>query len=142
MNYMREVAQMLGVELGEEFELKKGIGDIYRYKLTSDGLVTFSPNSERWYEGNKLLVDLLLGKDEVWETHKPILNEKEKEYLSNVIKPFRDTVKRIVKVYDFGKEFISIDLERGEIQLPYFEPDTMYKGMEIYKDYTLEELGL
>lgn len=25
---------------------------------------------------------------------------------------------------------------------PCFEKDTMYKGMEAYKEYTLEELGL
>lgn len=34
MNYMAEVAKMLGVELGEEFESRG-----YTYKLTEDGLV-------------------------------------------------------------------------------------------------------
>ena len=39
MNYMKEVAKMLGVKLEEEFELKKGIDDIYRFKLSRIGLV-------------------------------------------------------------------------------------------------------
>ena len=92
MNYMKEVAKMLGVKLEEEFELKKGIDDIYRFKLSRVGLVYFAPSTQSWHEGNKLLVDLLLGKDEILKANNSILDEKEKEYLSNIIKPFRDRV--------------------------------------------------
>lgn len=49
-----------------------------------------------------------------------ILNEAERQYLSAVIRPFRDQVQSITK----------------------FEDSTMYKGMELGKEYTLEELGL
>ena len=139
MNYMEQVAQMLGVELEEEFKIS--IAGEYRFKLMEDGLVFFDTEIKSW-EYAYDLTDLLSGRVEIIKLPKQILTDKEKEYLSNVIKPFRDTVKRIVKGYDFGKEFICIELERGEIQLPYFEPDTMYKGMEIYKQYTLEDLGL
>lgn len=77
------------------------------------------------------------------ELIKEILNEKEKEYLNNVIKPFRNRVTYIKKCGDKFKGFISIGIEDDtNICLPYFEIDTMYQGMESYKKYTLSELGL
>lgn len=75
----------------------------------------------------------------------PILDEAEKRYLKAVIKPFRDKVKYMLK-NSSNKEFISIVLEDKErkeyFNFPYFKKGTMYKGMEINKRYTLEELGL
>ena len=82
------------------------------------------------------------------QEYKPqILDEKEKEYLSAVIKPFRKDVECIEKSYflsDLGhREYIRIYLQNYEIlSLPSFEATTMYKGMEEGKCYTLEELGL
>lgn len=73
---------------------------------------------------------------------KPILDEKEKEYLSAVIKPFRDKVKCISKVFPLD-ECIKIAIRGSStIIFPYFKKGTMYKGMEIDKEYTLKELGL
>ncbi len=72
-----------------------------------------------------------------------MLDEKEKEYLNNLIKPFRDKVTSIQKHGSTFKEYIKIGIENdADINLPYFEIDTMYKGMKIYKEYTLTELGL
>lgn len=34
------------------------------------------------------------------------------------------------------------DNTRGVINLPSFKPNTMYKGMKLDKDYTLDELNL
>lgn len=79
------------------------------------------------------------------EAKEPILNEAEKNYLSAVIEPFRDKVKYISKQKNFDKlmEFIHIDLSDGDVaDFPNFKADTMYKGMEVDKDYTLQELGL
>lgn len=70
-----------------------------------------------------------------------ILDEKEKEYLSNIVKPFRNKVKHIKKV-SCTDEYIKIVLSGEVINLPLFEKDTMYKGMENNKNYTLEELGI
>lgn len=71
-----------------------------------------------------------------------ILDDVEKEYLRNVIKPFRNKVKCIAKIsYDY-KEYIVIDLVEDSIYLPHFKKNTMYKCMETNKRYTLEELGL
>ena len=152
MNYMKQAAKMLGVEIGEEFELKKDIGDIYRFKIMLDGLFTFSPITEDWHEGNKLLVDLLLGNNEIVKIPQPILDEKEKEYLINIIKPFRNCVTSVTKRNYFNSyeiEYISvtyvdrlIDNSTYIFSLPNFKEGTMYKGMKAGKHYTLEELGL
>lgn len=82
-----------------------------------------------------------------------ILDEKEKQYLQNVIKPFRDRVKSIAKQNDTDSyEYISIGVsypinkrngcDTDYIWLPSFERGVMYKNMEVEKKYTLEELGL
>lgn len=75
-----------------------------------------------------------------------ILSDKEKEYLSAVIKPFRDNVEYITKFKDrvLNEEFIGIACKGAHdfIAFPNFKCDTMYKGMERDKNYTLEELGL
>lgn len=76
---------------------------------------------------------------------KEILDEEEKEYLSAVIRPFKDRVDYIAK-QGCEKEYIKIELKNENywewFSLPYFEKDTMYKGMELDKKYTLKELGL
>ena len=73
-----------------------------------------------------------------------ILDEKEKEYLSAVIKPFRNDVEYIEKrIFSTGAEYIRICLTEDEtVNFPNFKRGTMYKGMEANKCYTLEELGL
>lgn len=76
------------------------------------------------------------------EEYKPlILTEKEKAYLSAVIKPFREEVKTIKKAS--FEEDEQLQISNGDIVMAfqYFEKGTMYKGMEAYKEYTLEELG-
>lgn len=78
----------------------------------------------------------------LFEREEEILDETEKRYLSNVIKPFRDKVKAIKKI-SYSREFIRIYIKEDEPTiLPYFEKGTMYKGMKENKEYTLKELGL
>lgn len=88
------------------------------------------------------------------EYKEPILDEAEKTYLREVIRPFRCYVKYISKetafienrcrikivVKQFVKKSYDGDLEEWII-LPSFKGD-MYKGMELGRKYTLEELGL
>lgn len=76
------------------------------------------------------------------EEYKPnILEEKEKEYLAAVIKPFRERIECVKKIVH-KREFLKIFLEDESIAFPYFEKGTMYKGMEEGRGYTLEDLGL
>lgn len=79
----------------------------------------------------------------IYKREEPILDDKEKEYLSNLIRPFRDRIKYIVKMpICEEKELIFINLKNDTSYLPNFKKDTMYKNMEEDKEYTLEELGL
>ena len=79
------------------------------------------------------------------EAKEPVLDEVEREYLSAVIKPFRKMIAYIVKAQDFddGKQCIRIILQNGDgMHFPYLDDDAMYKGMEVNKEYSLEELDL
>ena len=79
------------------------------------------------------------------EAKEPVLDDVEKEYLSAVIKPFRKMIAYIVKAQDFddGKQCIRIILQNGDgMHFPYLDDDAMYKGMEVNKEYSLEELDL
>lgn len=79
------------------------------------------------------------------ECKEPILTDSEREYLSAVIKPFRGKVSHIVKIHSKVDtyEYICICVNGYEVMFfPKFEENTMYKGMEPNKCYTLQELGL
>jgi len=70
-----------------------------------------------------------------------VLDKIEKEYLLNFIKPFRNRVVSISKWQVNNKKKICIKLDNEKIMLPKFSRD-MYRGMEPFKNYSLEELGL
>lgn len=81
----------------------------------------------------------------VYETETEILDKAEKRYLRGIIVPFKDKVICIRKSKNLIEtlEYIAIELKGdSSICLPYFEPNTMYKGMKLDKKYTLKELGL
>ena len=133
------------------------IGEIIGFNICNDITVNF-PSQHGWIglEKELVLVDKkkffkrlpndFTGTIEVengYIVEKEILDDKEREYLSNVIKPFWDKVKYIIKFDCLQEEYISIVLLNDKrIDLPCFKKGTMYKGMEIEEDYTLEELGL
>ena len=59
---MEQVAQMLGVEIGEEFILNDDIS--IRHKLSLDGLFFYNKVTHEWVENNEFIYCLLslLGK--------------------------------------------------------------------------------
>lgn len=75
---------------------------------------------------------------------KPILTDEEREYLKAFLKPFKNEIRSIYKSISeyYEKEDLTIELKADIIRLPYFEKGTMYKCMEVGKDYTLDELGI
>lgn len=76
----------------------------------------------------------------------PILDDAEKKYLSEVIKPFLSKIKYIAKFKSAcseDKQYIHIGFYEGDgLTFPYFKENSMYKGMELNKAYTLKELRL
>lgn len=143
-NKMKDVAELLGVELEEEFKIYGWDGF---YKITELGLERYV-KGRSWMMDPIMLIDLIKGTAKITKIPTPILTEKEKDYLSAVIKPFRDRISYIVKCNELYGEYVEIDLrcysdETDErTMLPFFERGTMYKGMATNKRYTLKELGL
>ena len=142
-NKMKEVAKLLGVELNSDFNLKDSS---FTYRLTERGLDSRYMNNLKWYPSG-MLEDLLIGNYQIIRKPRSILEPAEKKYLSAVIKPFRSKVYAIAK-YDDGDDnyYIQIMIKQNVyfeyIDLPYFKKGTMYKGMELKKEYTVEQLGL
>lgn len=116
---------------------------IYLYKENED--ICFSDTCiEKCLNGR----DLNYG---TWELYKePILNKTEKEYLSNIIKPFKNKVYYIVKytISFYDGDFIQICVKSNRnnvyqyINFPAFIRDSMYKNMKLCYKYSLKELGL
>lgn len=86
---------------------------------------------------------------EIVYERKETLDDVEREYLSNALKPFRCRVISIEKAKKYSnKEYIYVELttdnpvENDCMIFPDFKKGTMYKDMETDKKYTLEELGL
>ena len=84
---------------------------------------------------------------------KPILNDSEKKYLESALRPFKDRIGYIAIInWADGKACClrlraRIDPEEStrstnSMSFPPFDEGTMYKGMEIEKHYTPEDLGL
>ncbi len=84
------------------------------------------------------------------EVQDPILDEAERKYLSGVIRPFRKetAIIRIKKHKSIFENCEEIGIDTFYIgcghttNLPPFKKGTMYKNMELNKEYLLEELGL
>ena len=74
-----------------------------------------------------------------------ILDEVEKRYLTEVIRPFRKRIQFIQKKKEITEinPYIRIVCEDNDkLVFPYITDNSMYKGMEVNKKYTLKELGL
>lgn len=104
-----------------------------------------SDGNSSWINHKELFSNTFLNQEV--EIEGSILNDKEKEYLRAVIKPFK--VRYIYKTHTLiNDDYIVIKIDRkdcdcsSEIQLPNFKANTMYKNMKLDKKYTLEELGL
>lgn len=143
MNYMEQVAQMLGVELGEEFRIRKGNNSIKKdtFYLTKGGM--YKNGSE--FPVGSLWDGILAGYCEIVKIPKQILTKKEEEYLSYVLRPFKDTIKYIYKFTCMNGDYEVIAAVRtgyGDLVFPPFKKGTMYQGMEICRHYTIDELGL
>lgn len=130
----------------EEFEqwVNKNCENTSCKNCTFKNVMCTGPNS--WVVNKGLFSDKFLNQEIEIEIEIEILDEVEKEYLTNVIKPFRNKIDYIIKRRTLNGEsdYIVMSLNKGGelFILPYFKHDTMYKGMNFGKQYTLEDLGL
>lgn len=138
-NKMKEVAKLLGVEMDKPFNIKG-----YEHnpcKLANDKII-----NNHGYMITSRLFQLLTGELEI---ESPILDDIEKRYLESVLRPFKNRVMYVEKTTQFGYESIRYRVhlpikKYGNMtcELPYFNKGTMYKGMKLDEQYSLEELGL
>lgn len=141
--------------MNKDIKLKRGdiVYTVNKYGFESCGTILneWSGKSIKNFENNTGRKILKIERPLTVYEVKEVLDKKEREYLSKIIEPFKNRVKRIekVKAVYCNSEFIeivlysSISYDREEpIQLPCFKKGTMYKGMEANKQYSLKELGL
>ena len=143
MSYMKEVAKILGVEIGEEFKVDLD-GVVYRKNFYFTDYSLFAVGDDKPEVG--VLNYLLNGKYKVIKLPKPVLTDEEKEYLSTVLKPFRNEIDYIYKcsTYRGEKEYIAISFKKitRDMFFPEYPTGTMYKGVILNKEYSLDDLGL
>lgn len=133
-------------------ELEKG--NKVRKADWKDAIYLYKENNEIRFNSTSIanflhIRDLNYG---TWELYKePILTEEEKEYLSNVIKPFKNRVCYIIKYKNLcalNEEYIRICVRSynneldEDINLPLFVKGSMYKNMQEERRYSLRALGL
>ena len=140
---MKEVAKILGVEIGEEFKVDLD-GVVYRKNFYFTDYSLFAVGDDKPEVG--VLNYLLNGKYKVIKLPKPVLTDEEKEYLSTVLKPFRNEIDYIYKcsTYRGEKEYIAISFKKitRDMFFPEYPTGTMYKGMIRNKEYSLDDLGI
>lgn len=145
-----------------EWLISHGISlkNVYRYDGDNDDMdsIGYFDMTGRYRE---LYNDVRLGESDktsilTWldmEYTKQVVDEIERQYLSSVIKPFKKRAVFVRKDFHNGLdgnkyEQIVIRVKSAmpnlfaDIELPFFKEGTMYKGMKIYKEYTMKELGL
>ena len=73
-----------------------------------------------------------------------VLDEVEKAYLRAVLSPFRKRIDFVVKRNEaLERQYIEAVLKDFDaMSFPFFRAGTMYKGMEVGKRYSLEDLGI
>ena len=149
MKTNQELLDFYGVELGKKYKITgqsverilNWVGRTFWVKKRENGeLVIQLSVTEAEYSIHVL-------DDYVYEEAKELLTDEERDYLKTVIKPFRDRIQRIYKseagnFYE-GGEVLFFDLKANDyFYLPELPLNKMFSGMEQYKKYTLEELGL
>ena len=139
MNYMEQIAEMLGIKLYEDFRIKAINEMIFEKKffLTEYGL--FSEDST--VPISTILNDILNGQYKIVKL--PLaLTKEEKDYLLEVVKPFRDKIEYIKRLTSDSWDSIQMITDKGVTAVLFFETNTRYKNMEPDREYTLAELGL
>ena len=130
--------------------LKQGKKVRKRCWANSEKLYVYLENNEFWLATGKIAGTIGIHYDDMladdWEEYKePLLTEEEKEYLRMIIKFTPGNIKIVI----LGRHFVGCNY----IYLHYSNDDMinsyshcvskgLFKNLEGYKSYTLEELGL
>lgn len=158
MNYMKQVAEMLGVQLYQKFRIS---GPYFSalpcwFRFTDRKFEYYDNNLGGWQDGDlDTLCDLLNGMDEVIKPYevadiginsavveKHILTGHERKWLSNIIEPFRKDVIGIAKLSVEDTISLFINTRCNSTDLPGIKKEDTFSGMKNGKMYSIEELSL
>ena len=151
MNLIPEIAKLLDLELGEEFKIFDAAGFDYGVFRLGENYIEQKLRNNKWLLSYEHMIGAIVcGRLKVVKLPKVILTDEEKEYLSNVVRPWGDKVISVTKYWGLENgikiEFIQICYVQIGINyymsLPNFEEGSMYKGMELEREYSLEDLEL
>jgi len=145
-----DVKELFGVEIGEEFTIENTEANYIcmgcyfdkakEFHVPSESRLLYRTNAET----KKILwKDLLEGNAKIIKAKKPILDEGEKKFLRNLVKPLGiDWIKKIE--YSKRQYYIYAHRKTGNtLSLPLFSAtSTMYRGMELNREYKVKELEL
>lgn len=138
----------------KEFQIKAFANSINKIECRNCPLCGFNCNAlciddnkeetlTEMYDGWHTLIKM------VDEYKVPVLDEIEKNYLTNFLRPFvRKYDIKVKKVLSFSndQEYLSFSFTKYDIKdffvFPYFPKNTMYKNMKLERWYTLDELDL
>lgn len=151
MRTMGDLLRFYGVELGKRYKITQT-----SLKLSGSSIFTVEQTREYCgglglkFENSDKIFSITILNECVYEKLKPlsILDDTERRYLQHYVMDnpaFRGKVMEIAKFSEIDNErgFLVIYLLDGDLEgLPYFPLDTMYKGMELEKHYSCQELGL
>lgn len=111
-------------------------------------LTNFFMDDDKSFDIVKIYNDYTL-KKVIWSEPKELLNEEERTYLRNLIKPLRHQVTSIKKKAEEDGEYIVIychhfqdDEIDDSIVMPTFQTKKYYNGLILNKEYTIKELKL
>lgn len=137
---VRKVFDMLGVEPGELFKVKDCDNCIHWRFYFNEELICYQIINNKEHIADNMLANILNGYYTIIKIGiKVVLDDKEKTYLSNIIKPFRNKVSYIQKIGNSKQSFIFIRLNNGEsTTLPLFDSNKMYINMVSNKNILLK----
>ena len=145
------IANYFGLDVGTVFQVEGFPG---YFKFDHENILLRRDDymdPDEWLTLNEyILADLITGRRHI--KPRELLTDAERAHIKSVIEPYgydvwdirkvqnsQDTQK-IVITYDYGRARDPLD--SFEVSLPFFDNDTMFTGMKLNKDYTLEELGI
>lgn len=130
---------------GEKY--KNEIKDLnYRFALREGKIEHCNPDNCRNCKFNDAINSCTTNKIS-WLLESSVLTEKEKTYLENIIEPNKNDVGFICKNASSEKDFefirvIGMNAPCGQWATFATTKEMPYEGMELEKEYTLEELDL
>ena len=145
------IANYFCLDVGTIFQIEGLPG---YFKFDHKGMLLWQGRNMRpdeWLSNNEyILVGLIAGRKHI--KPRELLTDAERAHIKSVIEPYGYDVWDIRKIQnsqDTQMIVITYDycgtrdpLDSFEVSLPFFDNNTMFTGLQLNKDYTLEELGI